>query len=59
MPGDEIIDSPLISAEGAWICWLDGMDGGMGMIVLFSCFWFVEGAIHKGLDIGTVIMAIS
>ena len=59
MPRDEIIDSPLISAEGAWICWFDGVYGGMGMIVLFSCFWSVELAFQKGLNIGAVIMAIS
>ena len=47
MSGDKIIDSPLVSTEGTWICWFDRMDGGMGVIVLFSCFWSVELAVHK------------
>ena len=47
MSGDKIIDSPLVSAEGTWICWFDRMDGGMSVIVLFSCFWSVELAVQK------------
>lgn len=58
MPGNKVIDFPLFSAEGGRVCRLDGMNGGMSLIVLTSYFGCFEFIMKQLVNILMIVSAV-